>query len=103
MRKIWIRFHPAAFDQVQIALQASAAQVLNDLKVVRDLEAIQVDSAEEQLEISDRRGEVNVFEIAGPKSTQVLKGVLNLVKGDQRQIFKKVSSDFYLRLTHQSL
>lgn len=42
--------------------------------------------------MSDRRKEVNAFEIMGPKSGRVLKGALGgLIKGEERPEMKQVS------------
>ena len=50
---------------------------------------------EVQIEMSDRREEVNAFEIMGPKSARVLKGALGgLVKDERRAEMKQVSMIF---------
>jgi len=44
------------------------------------------------VEIADLRGQINVFEIMGPKSSQVLRGALNPVLQDQRKDFTQVAN-----------
>lgn len=51
---------------------------------------------EVEIEMSDRREEVNAFEIVGPKSGRVLKGALGgLIKAEERAEMKKVSISFW--------
>lgn len=45
-----------------------------------------------QVEIADLRECLNVFEIMGAKSSQVIKGALRPVADDKRQELKKVSA-----------
>lgn len=85
-RIIWVRSHPAAFDDVFSALQVSASSTLSTLK--QSSGAAEVPSVE--IEIADLREHINVFEIMGPKSSQVLKGALTPVGEDKREEFKKV-------------
>jgi len=54
-----------------------------------------VEEEEVEIEMSDRREEVNAFEIVGPKSGRVLKGALGgLIKAEERVEMKKVSTKF---------
>lgn len=86
-RAIWVRSHPAVFDNIFAALQGSASLVLEAEKQQhKDLYA--------EVEIVDLRGSVNAFEIMGPKASQVIKGALSSVADDDRQEFKKVLSFF---------
>lgn len=86
IRTVWIRSHPAIFDDVFSGLQRSASLVLENLPTPRG--AAVAPSAE--IEIADLRENVNVFEIMGPKSNQILKGALTPIKEDKREDFKKV-------------
>jgi ribonuclease P/MRP protein subunit POP1 len=86
-RTVWIRSHPVVFDEVFSALQMSASMTLEAFK--RSPGATQLLSTE--VEIADLREHINVFEIMGPKSNQVLKGALTPVGEDKREEFKKVS------------
>ncbi|KAG0698380.1 ribonucleases P/MRP protein subunit POP1-domain-containing protein [Suillus ampliporus] len=81
-RAIWVRSHPAVFDDVFEALQKSASLVLEAEKQRHKDVYVEV-------EIADLRGSVNVFEIMGPKASQVIKGALSPVGDDDRQEFKK--------------
>ncbi|KAG6333871.1 hypothetical protein ID866_5214 [Astraeus odoratus] len=81
-RIIWVRAHPAVFEDVLRALEASASH------------AIQADKQKNptltsKIEIIDLRGSLNAFEIMGPKSTQVIRGALSLAGGEEREDFKK--------------
>ena len=85
-RTVWIRIHPAAFDDILAALQTASSLALQTIR--RDLK-LQTDKVFE-VEIADLRGQLNAFEIMGPKSSQVIKGALVPVGDDQREEFKKV-------------
>jgi ribonuclease P/MRP protein subunit POP1 len=87
IRTVWIRSHPAVFDEVFSALQTSASVTLEAIKQ----SSSDVESPSTEVEIADLREHVNVFEIMGPKSNQVLKGALTPVGEDTRGEFKKVS------------
>lgn len=86
IRTIWIRSHPAVFEEVFSTLQTSASLALASLKKAFPTEDVQ----KFEVEIADLRESINVFEIMGPKSNQVLKGALTPVGGDKREEFKKV-------------
>ncbi|KAK0201890.1 POP1-domain-containing protein [Desarmillaria ectypa] len=83
IRVVWIRSHPATHDEVFNALQTAASSVLDEIKK---------ESTSDQavdVEIADLRGKVNIFEIMGPKSSQVLKGALQPIASDDRIGFKE--------------
>ncbi|KAK7056731.1 Ribonucleases P/MRP protein subunit pop1 [Paramarasmius palmivorus] len=80
-RRVWLRFHPAVFDDVFKALQSATSNALQDLKTRGAPPA--------EVEIADMRGEVSVFEIMGPKSSQVLKGALSPVMDNASDDFRK--------------
>ncbi|KAG2145816.1 ribonucleases P/MRP protein subunit POP1-domain-containing protein [Suillus clintonianus] len=81
-RAVWVRSHPAVFDDVFGSLQQSASLVL-------EAEKQRHEDVYAEVEIADRRGSVNAFEIMGPKASQVIKGALSPVGDDDRQEFKK--------------
>ncbi|KAG1861722.1 ribonucleases P/MRP protein subunit POP1-domain-containing protein [Suillus subalutaceus] len=81
-RTVWVRSHPAVFDDIFAALQGSASLVL-------DAEKQRHKDVHAEVEIADLRGSVNTFEIMGPKSSQVIKGALSSVLDDDRREFKK--------------
>ena len=87
LRVVWIRIHPAAFDDVLASLQTAASFALRTVK--RHLKLRENRTFE--VEIADLRGQLNAFEIMGPKSSQVIQGALVPVD-DQREEFKKVQS-----------
>ncbi|KAF5382413.1 hypothetical protein D9615_002972 [Tricholomella constricta] len=80
-RVVWLRVHPSAYKDVLSSLQMSASLTLDAAK--RDNEG-----KDFEVEIADLRGQVNAFEIMGPKSNQVLRGTLSPVPHDQRAEFK---------------
>ncbi|KAK0464529.1 POP1-domain-containing protein [Desarmillaria tabescens] len=85
IRVVWIRSHPATHDEVFNALQTAASSVLDGIKN---------ESTSDQavdVEIADLRGKVNIFEIMGPKSSQVLKGALQPIASDDRISFKETT------------
>ena len=76
------------FDQVQDALQTATVKVLAEINhqtgpptSSKPLEAI---------EIRDLKGEMNVFDLTGPKSTAVLQGVLKPVKDGSTNSREKI-------------
>jgi ribonuclease P/MRP protein subunit POP1 len=84
-RVVWLRSHPSVFDEVFSSVQAAASLTLDATKRNMGEEQRDID-----VEIADLRGHINVFEIMGPKSSQVLKGALNPVPQDQRKDFTQV-------------
>lgn len=100
VRTVWVYVHPSAFDDVFAAVQTSASLVLEQLKKSSATAAsaptdADVGMSTEQektyeVEIADLREEVNVFEIMGPKASQVIKGALSPVQQDQRPEFRRV-------------
>ncbi|KAK0487445.1 NUC188 domain-containing protein [Armillaria novae-zelandiae] len=83
IRVVWIRSHPATHDEVFNALQAAASSVLDEINQESRSDQV-VD-----VEIADLRGKVNVFEIMGPKSSQILKGALQPIASDDRTSFNE--------------
>lgn len=80
IRTVWIRVHPAATAEAHRALRHAASFALDTVKQTgRTVE----------VEIADLREQFNVFEIMGPKASQVLKGALKPVD-DNREDSKKV-------------
>ena len=75
---VWVRFPPGMFDAVQSILQQSASQTLDEREKQRKAKGKLVEG-EEEVEIGDLRGQLNAYELMGPKATQVLLGVLRAV------------------------
>jgi ribonuclease P/MRP protein subunit POP1 len=82
-RTIWIRSHPSVFDNIFQSLKDCISETLSAVP----------GEAEEEIELSDLRDSVNAFDVMGPKASQVIKGALRLVKGEDREELKKVSFD----------
>lgn len=84
-RVVWIRCHPSTYNDAYIALQHSASFALEFFKKPAG-------SADKDytVHILDQRHRVNVFEIMGPKSSQVIRGALKPVSDDKRQEFREV-------------
>lgn len=82
IRTVWIRCHPDMFDPVFNALRTSASHILDARKKAGNSDFCKID-------LADLREHVNVFEIVGPKSSQVIKGALRPVNEDKRDEFKK--------------
>jgi ribonuclease P/MRP protein subunit POP1 len=85
IRIVWLQSHPSVFNEVFASLQAGASTVLDIAKRSMGEEERDID-----VEIADLRGQVNVFEIMGPKSSQVLAGTLHPVPQDQSKEFTQV-------------
>jgi len=88
VRSVWLRFHPCIHDDILDTLKEAASQTLAEYK------AQNPGSGELKVEIIDRRRQINIFEIMGPKSSQILKGVLRPVMPDKRNDFLSVRSPF---------
>jgi ribonuclease P/MRP protein subunit POP1 len=86
-RTVWIRSHPAISENVFAAIQASASSVLDAVRKAAP-QGTQID--EIGIELEDLSGQLNAFEIMGPKSNQVLKGALSPASHDAREDFNKV-------------
>ena len=82
-RVIWVRCHPAIFEDIFDSLRDSASYVLEQSKKKDP-------KVHAEIEVADLRGCINAFEIMGPKSSQVIKGALSPVGSDDRKDVKKV-------------
>lgn len=88
-RTIWIWAHPSVFDQAFVELRTAASFALEAAKQA----GIPSDKAYE-VQIANLREQVNVFEIMGPKSSQVIKGALKPVLEDARDELKNACNSF---------
>lgn len=79
--------HPTVYEEVARELRLSIAFALETIK---DSEL--TDGPSVTVELADLRNKINVFEIMGPKASQVIRGVLKPVAEDNREDFKKVCS-----------
>ncbi|KAG6811630.1 hypothetical protein H0H92_006499 [Tricholoma furcatifolium] len=89
IRVVWLISHPSAYEDVLLSIQTSASLILESDKR-------QNPEKEVEIEIADLRGQVNIFEIMGPKSNQVLRGALSPIPQDKREDFK----NFWTRFTN---
>lgn len=81
-RTLWLRVHPGAYDAASSTLTRAAMRVLAAAKEAGEPAA--------EIEVADLRGHVNAFELTGPKSSQVIHGVMRLVSEDERKEVKEV-------------
>lgn len=61
-RSLWIRVHPAALKDVMTSIKAAVSQL----------------AVADQVEIADLSGDLNAFEMVGPRTSQVIHGALKL-------------------------
>ncbi|KAJ7780582.1 NUC188 domain-containing protein [Mycena maculata] len=86
LRTVWIRTHPATSEKVFEVLRTSASLALD---AARKAAPDGTQNDELGVELEDLSGQINAFEIMGPKSNQVLKGALSPVSQDPREDFNK--------------
>ncbi|THH20545.1 hypothetical protein EW146_g820 [Bondarzewia mesenterica] len=90
-RVLWIRCHPTVFNEALVALKRATSLTLEAFKTTQG----HADKSY-TVEVTNLIGSVNVFEIMGPKSSQVIKGALIPNPKDERDEFKK----FWASLTN---
>lgn len=83
-RFAWLRFHPSIYLDVMEALKTAASRTMSAYQSQNP------DGQPQSLDIVDLKGRLNVFEIMGPKSSQVIKGALSPISSDKRQPFLEV-------------
>ncbi|KAH8998691.1 POP1-domain-containing protein [Lactarius akahatsu] len=84
IRTVWIRCHPAVFSSVHSTLKQAVSLTLDALK-----KSPNHSQNSYAIEVIDLRDSINVFEITGPKSSQVIHGALTPTVVDHRGEFKK--------------
>jgi hypothetical protein len=84
-RTIWIRCHPAIFSKVLSTLKNAVSLSLDTLK-----KSPGHSQNSYSVEVIDLRNSINVFEITGPKSSQVVRGALTPTIANHTGEFKKV-------------
>ena len=84
-RTVWIRCHPAIFSAVLSTLKRAVPLTLDTLK-----RSPGHSENSYSVEIIDLRESINVFEITGPKSSQVVHGALTPAITDHNGELKKV-------------
>ncbi|KAJ7095926.1 NUC188 domain-containing protein [Mycena belliarum] len=85
-RAVWVRTHPAIAEMVFDALKTSASLALDAARKAAP-PGTKIDTI--GVELEDLSGQLNAFEIMGPKSNQVLKGALSPLSHDPREDFSK--------------
>jgi ribonuclease P/MRP protein subunit POP1 len=85
IRVVWLRSHPSVHKDVFSSLQTAVALTLEAAKRTSAPPNINI-----EVEMADLRGQVNAFEIMGPKASQVLRGALSPIPQDKREDFTKV-------------
>ncbi|GJJ13300.1 hypothetical protein Clacol_007552 [Clathrus columnatus] len=88
-RTLWIRVHPSAWKEVWDTLKEASSYTVNEIRKEQEKDAEQNSTTiqEESIDLVDLRSSVNCFEIMGPRSSQVLKGVLSAIDQEEREIF----------------
>ena len=86
IRHLWIRCHALNFETIFMELQKAIASVISTSKKT---------DSEWEIVITDFRRHFNIFDLTGPKSSQVIKGALTPVEGEKRDEFRHVSFHLY--------
>lgn len=82
-RTVWIVCHPSIFESAFQSLSISSSFAVEASK--------SDDRKKHKVEVVDLRGKFNVFELMGPKSSQVVKGALVPVLDDRCEELNQVS------------
>ena len=85
IRTVWIRCHPVIFSFVHSTLKQAVSSTLDALK-----KSPKHSQNSYAVEVIDLRDSINVFEITGPKSSQVIYGALTPTIANHSGEFKKV-------------
>ncbi|KAF8527485.1 ribonucleases P/MRP protein subunit POP1-domain-containing protein [Hysterangium stoloniferum] len=82
-RTFWLRVHPSAWSEAWSAVRQAASLTLEDTCKEKETE-------EEVVDLIDLRSQVNCFELTGPRSSQVFKGAITPVAGqNERSVFQQ--------------
>ncbi|ETW81747.1 RNase P [Heterobasidion irregulare TC 32-1] len=84
IRVVWIRCHPLFAKEAIVALKKAVSLTVEAFNISK-----QHKDKSYTVEVTDLRGEFNIFEIMGPKSSQVIKGALSPIPEGQRNEFTK--------------
>src|SRR6266702_611563 len=85
IRTVWIRCHPTIISSVHSTLKQAVSLNLDALK-----KSPKHSQNSYAVEVIDLRDSINVFEITGPKSSQVIHGALMPTIANDKGEFKKV-------------
>jgi hypothetical protein len=80
-RTMWIRCHPVIYESVLAAVQYAIQDQLFPRSNDKEIKVV----------VTDLRDQFNIFELVGPKSSQVIHGALEPIKAEDRPEFKQVS------------
>lgn len=86
-RTVWVRCHPSIFTDVHAGLKLALSLTLQDLK-----SNAKSSNKHYEVEVTDLCDSVNVFEIMGPKSSQIIRGAFRPVMDGERAELKEVSN-----------
>jgi ribonuclease P/MRP protein subunit POP1 len=82
-RTVWVVCHPSIFEGAFRGLAVSSSFAVEASE--------SDDKRRHKVEVVDLRGKFNIFELMGPKSSQVIKGALTPVLDDKREELNRVS------------
>lgn len=83
LRTVWFICHPSIFESAFRTLVVSSSFAI---------EASESDNKRKhKVEVFDLRGKLNIFELMGPKSSQVIKGTLTPTLDNEPEEFNQVS------------
>ena len=82
-RTVWIVCHPSIFESAFRSLAVSSSLAVDASE--------SDDKKRHKVEVVDFRGKFNIFELMGPKSSQVIKSALTPVPGDNWEELNRVS------------
>lgn len=82
-RTVWVICHPSIFESAFRSLTVSSSFAIEGSE--------SRDKRSNKIDIVDLRGKVNIFELMGPKSTQVIKGAFNPILGGESKELNQVS------------
>ena len=88
-RTVWFICHPSISEGAFRTLVVSSSFAV---------EASESDNKRKhRIEVVDLRGKFNIFELMGPKSSQVIKGALTPIHDDESKEFNRVSFSLFSR------
>lgn len=95
-RTVWVVCHPSIFESAFRSLTVSSSFAVEASEPN--------DKRKHKVEITDLRKKFNIFEIMGPKSSQVIKGALTPILDDKREELNRVSPtpSFFTRASNDT-
>ena len=77
----WLRCHPLIYSDILACMRQTIKACVF---------AAQSKKESVEIELADLRDQFNIFELVGPKSSQVIHGALTLMKDDKREELTQV-------------